>query len=133
MTPRLAKETDPAPSALTLENLAKGCTSPLHHANAGRKSLMAEETAGDDTAHDAPLTDEALAVFAFAAYHQLESGEPVTRVVINDGAGHRADGKAVAELTERGLAEVENDRIAFTDSGEALLARIVETIRKTGS
>jgi hypothetical protein len=93
-------------------------------------ACMANETTGDDTARNAPLSDEALAVFAFAAYHQLESGEPVTRVVIHDRSGHQADGKAVAELTERGLATVEDDRIAFTGSGEEVLGRVVSALRQ---
>ena len=49
------------------------------------------------------LSDKALAVFAFAAYHQLESGQRVSSIVQRDGAGHRADDTAVRELTERGL------------------------------
>lgn len=78
------------------------------------------------------LTDEALAVFAFAAYHQLESGEPVSRVVIEDGAGHQADRKAIAELTDRGLARTENNRIVFTSDGEAVLSAIIDAMRKAG-
>jgi hypothetical protein len=36
------------------------------------------------------LSDQALAVFAFAIYHQLQSETRVTSVVADDHAGHRA-------------------------------------------
>jgi chromosome segregation and condensation protein ScpB len=78
------------------------------------------------------LSDRALAVFAFAAYHQLESGEPVARVVAKDGAGHHADSGAIAELSERGLAELEGDRIVFTQDGEKLLGKAIEVLRGIG-
>jgi len=78
------------------------------------------------------LSDEAIAVFAFAAYHQLESGKQVSRVVIEDGAGHQADGKAVAELKDHGLADTENNRIVFTSEGEAVLSRVIGAIRDAG-
>ena len=42
------------------------------------------------------LSDKALAVFAFAIFHQLESSKPVSHVVLSDGAGHRADPDAVS-------------------------------------
>ncbi|PVE22578.1 hypothetical protein DC522_20465 [Microvirga sp. KLBC 81] len=53
------------------------------------------------------LSDEALAVFAFAAYHQLSSGQMVRSVVRRDGAGHKASDKAVSELQGRGLIEAD--------------------------
>ena len=34
------------------------------------------------------LSDKALSIFAFAAYHRLVSGERVTSVIRKDGAGH---------------------------------------------
>ena len=37
------------------------------------------------------LSDKALSIFAFAAYHRLVSGEKVTSVIRRDGAGHEAD------------------------------------------
>jgi chromosome segregation and condensation protein ScpB len=86
--------------------------------------------AADENA-EKTLSDQALAVFAFAAYHQLESGEPVTRVVTQDAAGHRADGKAVDELTKRGLVKVEDSRIVFTETGTILLARVISALRET--
>lgn len=87
----------------------------------------------DSSAHtNKSLSDEALAVFAFAAYHQLERGKQVARVVIKDEAGHQADSKAVAELTERDVAETENNRIVFTTEGEFVLAKIIDAIQKAG-
>ena len=76
-----------------------------------------------------PLSDKAVAVFAFAAYHQLSSGEAVVDVVLRDGAGHSADPAAIEELESRNLARAEADRAAFTDDGKALLAKAVEALR----
>ncbi|WP_052341470.1 hypothetical protein [Salinarimonas rosea] len=76
-----------------------------------------------------PLSDKALAVFAFAAYHQLESGEPVTGVVRRDGAGHKADEEAIAELREAGLVTVEESRVLFSAQGEAVLGALVGALR----
>ncbi|MGP9819062.1 hypothetical protein ACTZWW_03515 [Salinarimonas sp. NSM] len=76
-----------------------------------------------------PLSDKALAVFAFAAYHQLESGEPVTGVVRRDGAGHEADEEAIAELREAGLVKVEERRVLFSDQGEAVLGALIGALR----
>ena len=75
------------------------------------------------------LSDKAMAVFAFAAYHQLGTGQRVMKVVRRDGAGHEADPEAVEELTQKGLARAEGDFIAFTDEGEAMLAKAVESLR----
>jgi chromosome segregation and condensation protein ScpB len=75
------------------------------------------------------LSDGALAVFAFAAYHQLSSGQPVSRVVQRDGAGHRADDAAVAELTERGFVQADGEEIKFTSSGEEALQAVIASIR----
>lgn len=79
-----------------------------------------------------PLSDKALAVFAFAAYHQLESGEPVTGVVRRDGAGHKADEEAIAELREAGLVKVEENRVFFSDQGEAVLGALIGALRTVG-
>lgn len=77
-----------------------------------------------------PLSDKALAVFAFAAFHQLESGQKVSKVTARDGAGHKADDGAVAELTERGLVTVEGDSINFTPQAEQMLDRVIQGMRQ---
>jgi hypothetical protein len=76
------------------------------------------------------LSDKALAVFAFAAYHQLESGQRVASVVQQDGAGHRADEEAVAELQERGLAKADGAKVHFTEAGERLLQAMIAGLRE---
>ncbi len=78
------------------------------------------------------LSDKGIAVFAFAAYHQLTSGETVTDVVLHDGAGHAADPQAIKELEESGLAKEENDRAVFTPDGQAMLTKVVDAIRGAG-
>lgn len=78
------------------------------------------------------LSDRGIAVFAFAAYHQLTSGETVTDVALHDGAGHAADPKAIKELGDAGLASEENDRAVFTAEGQAMLAKVVEALRAAG-
>ena len=75
------------------------------------------------------LSDKAVAVFAFAAYHQLESGQPVTSVVRSDGKGHQADEDAVSELTDRGLVELKGNDICFTSEGLSVLARAVDGLK----
>ena len=65
----------------------------------------------------ATLTDKGIAVFAFAAYHQMTSGEPVKQVVRSDGKGHEADPEAVGELEAAGLATTDGSWITFTDAG----------------
>ena len=75
------------------------------------------------------LSDEAIAVFAFAAYHQLSSGEAVIDVVLKDGAGHAADPKAIEELEAAGLARKDGDRAAFTDAGKARLDAVIVALR----
>jgi hypothetical protein len=77
------------------------------------------------------LSDKALAVFAFAAYHQLESGQRVSSVVQNDGAGHKADDDAVNELSDRGLARADGSSIHFTEEGERALQTVIDGIRRT--
>jgi hypothetical protein len=86
--------------------------------------------AGEHIMADAgELSDKALAVFAFAAYHQLESGQPVTRVIRGDGKGHRADEAAVQELTERGLADIQGNDIAFSEGGLSVLAAAIDGLK----
>lgn len=75
------------------------------------------------------LSDKAIAVFAFAAYHQLESGQPVKSVVLSDGKGHKADEEAVAELQAQGLATTSGNDIVFTDEGLGVLAAAVNGLR----
>jgi chromosome segregation and condensation protein ScpB len=75
------------------------------------------------------LSDEALAVFAFAAYHQLSSGQIVRSVVQKDGAGHKASDNAVDELKGRGLIEADGTEIRFTPEGEEALQGVISAIR----
>ena len=78
---------------------------------------------------DTPLSDGAYAVFAFAAYHQLQSGQPVTKVIIDDGAGHRADDIGRGQLRDRELISEDGNSIVFTDAGLALLATVVDGLK----
>jgi len=75
------------------------------------------------------LSDKALAVFAFAIYHQLESGDAVSGIVARDAAGHQADPEALKELSGLGLANVENGKINFTDAGQLLLGQLLDRLR----
>jgi chromosome segregation and condensation protein ScpB len=75
------------------------------------------------------LSDEALAVFAFAAYHQLSSGQMVRSVVQRDGVGHKASDMAVDELRGRGLIEADGEEIRFTPSGEEALQAFISGLR----
>ncbi len=75
------------------------------------------------------LSDEALAVFAFAAYHQLSSGQIVRSVVQKDGAGHKASDNAVDELKGRGLIEADGTEIRFTPEGEEALQGVISAFR----
>jgi len=77
------------------------------------------------------LSDKALAVFAFAAYHQLESGQRVSSVVRRDDAGHRADEKAVRELTEHGLVRADERLVHFTNEGERMLQTVIDGVRRS--
>lgn len=76
------------------------------------------------------ISDAALAVFAFAAYHELESGQAVKSVTRRDDAGHRADDGAVAELTDRGLVEADATQIRFTPEGERIKQAVIDGLRK---
>ena len=75
------------------------------------------------------LSDKALAIFAFAAYHQLDSGDAITSIVAEDASGHKADPSAVEELTGLDLASRRGDRLHFTDAGQLMLSQIVDRIR----
>ena len=79
------------------------------------------------------LSDKALSVFAFAAYHQLESGQKVTKVIRRDGSGHQADPEAVQELEGRGLVTATDDEISFEPEAERILEQIVESVRRAAS
>jgi hypothetical protein len=76
------------------------------------------------------ISDKGLAVFAFAAYHQFQSGQTVREVIASDGAGHGADPEAIRELEELGLVAKDGNRISFTDQGEAVLGHVVENMRQ---
>lgn len=75
------------------------------------------------------LSNKALAVFAFAAYHQLESGERVSSVIQQDGAGHRADPDAIAELEARGLARTQDNKIVLSEQAQTLVDTMIEAMR----
>jgi chromosome segregation and condensation protein ScpB len=77
------------------------------------------------------LSDKAMAVFAFAAYHQLESGQKVSSIVQRDGAGHKADDEAIAELQARGLVQSDGQSIQFTADGESALDRVIQGLQRT--
>ena len=81
-------------------------------------------------ASSSSISDKGLAVFAFAIYHQLESGSRVTQVVRKDGAGHHADEEAISELQQLGLVRAQEARILFTDRGEAMLDTILAHMRQ---
>ena len=93
----------------------------------GRLFILISPNPSTDTA----LSDKALAVFAFALYHQLESGEPVSRVVLSDGAGRQADGDAVDQLQRAGLATVDGNWIAFTEAGLGRIAALADAARSS--
>ena len=84
---------------------------------------------GSTNAAAAGLSDEALAVFAFAAYHQLSSGQTVRSVVQRDGAGHKASDTAVSELESRGLVTADGQAINFTPQGEEALQAMIAGLR----
>ena len=76
-----------------------------------------------------PLSDKAVAVFAFAAYHQLTSGEPVVDVVLKDGAGHAADPKAISLLEHHDLARADGERATFTHDCRAPFSKMIDALR----
>jgi len=79
---------------------------------------------------DSNISDRALAVFAFAAYHELESGQAVRSVARQDGAGHQADDAAVSELQALGHIETDEDFIRFTPTGERLKQTVIDALRQ---
>jgi len=75
------------------------------------------------------LSDKALAVFAFAIYHQLESGDVISAIAASDGAGHRVDPEAVAELKARELADLTDDKVVFTPAGALMVSQLLDRLR----
>ena len=75
------------------------------------------------------LSDGAVAVLAFAAYHQLGSGQPVKSVIREDGKGHKADDAAVSELESRSLLEVRGNDLCFTPQGLEVLSAAIEGLK----
>lgn len=76
------------------------------------------------------LSDKALSIFAFAAYHRLLSGERVASVIRKDGAGHEADPDGVAELEGRGLVTASETSIDFTEEAQRFTETLVEAMRR---
>jgi hypothetical protein len=75
------------------------------------------------------LSDKALSVFTFAAYHELISGQRVSKVIRRDHAGHQADPDGVAELESRNLIRVEEDFLHFSPEAEQFLHTLLAAIR----
>jgi hypothetical protein len=79
-----------------------------------------------------PLSDRALSIFTFAAYHHLATSQPIRAVVRKDGAGHRADPDGAAEVESRGYATLSEEEITFTPEGVAIVEEIVGAIQQAG-
>lgn len=77
------------------------------------------------------LSEKALSILTFAAYHRLASGMVVRDVVLEDGAGHKADADGVAEMQDAGLLEVNGTRGTLTDAGETRLGKVVDAIKNS--
>lgn len=77
------------------------------------------------------LSDKALSLLAFAAYHALSTGEPVGEIVIDDGRGHLADPDGLAELTRAGLIAVHGARGRLTAPGREALAGVLTALRES--
>ncbi|KQT50715.1 hypothetical protein ASG43_05390 [Aureimonas sp. Leaf454] len=77
----------------------------------------------------ADLSDKARSILAFAAYHSLTSGEEVREVVLDDGAGHKADHEGVEALERAGLIEADGARGRFTPAGQEVLTKLLSAIR----
>lgn len=75
------------------------------------------------------LNHEARSILVFAAYQELQSGEPVREIVLNDGVGHVASAKGQEELREAGLIEIGNGRARIIEDGEKVLANLLNLIR----
>jgi hypothetical protein len=78
---------------------------------------------------DQKLSDKALSILTFVAYHALASGEKVRDVVLDDGKGHKADAGGVEEMTAAGFIEVEGARGRLTEAGERKLAAVLDSLR----
>jgi hypothetical protein len=78
---------------------------------------------------DQKLSDKAISILTFAAYHSLASGESVGEVVIDDGHGHKADADGLAELQAEGLITIVGSRARLTDEGADELQIVLEAIR----
>jgi hypothetical protein len=76
------------------------------------------------------ISDKGLAVFAFAVFHQLESGSRVREIVRKDGGGHQADPEAVGELQQLGMLAVNGSRVSFTEEGEAMVDSMIDSMRE---
>ncbi|MEA1834645.1 hypothetical protein U8607_21360 [Methylobacterium durans] len=79
------------------------------------------------------LSDKALSIFTFAAYHRFLSGERVAAVVRRDGHGHEADPDGVAELEQRGLLTASETRLSLGEEAEAFVETVVDAIRRAGA
>lgn len=77
------------------------------------------------------ISNKSLMVSAFAAYHQLQSGQTVREVIAPDGVGHSADPEAIEELGKFGLVVKDGNRVSFIDQGETVLDRVVKNMRQT--
>ena len=76
------------------------------------------------------LSDKALSIFAFAAYHRLVSGERVTSVIRKDGAGHEADPEGVKELEGRGLVTASETDIDLGETAQQAVESMVAALRQ---
>jgi hypothetical protein len=75
------------------------------------------------------LSDKGLSIFTFAAYHELNSGERVSEVVLRDRVGHAADPQGLREVQELGLAQISGEKAVFTESGKRFLDQLLQQIR----
>jgi hypothetical protein len=75
------------------------------------------------------LSNKALAVFAFAIYHQLNSGDAVSGIVARDSAGHDADKAALDELARLDLAHIGKGKIIFTAAGALMMQQLIDRMR----
>jgi hypothetical protein len=76
------------------------------------------------------LSDKALSILAFAAYHRLVSGETVTSVIRRDSAGHEADPQGVKELEGRGLVTAGETDIGLGETAQATVEAMVAALRR---
>jgi len=96
-----------------------------------RSAGPTDTTKGATMADVKGLSDHALSILAFAAYHRLVSGERVTSVIRKDGAGHEADPKGVEELTGRGLAREGDTEIELGEEAQEAVETLVAAMRST--